>query len=47
MVEMAVDNSNAAPKLNTELYSLHSQGAEAVSNLFFGDALALKLIHFI
>lgn len=35
MVEMAVDDRSAAPKLNTELYSLHSQGAEAVSVFLF------------
>jgi hypothetical protein len=31
MVDMVVDAARVAPKLETGLYSLHSQGAEAVS----------------
>ena len=33
MVDMVVENASAVRKLDTELYTLHSQGAEAVSIL--------------
>ena len=45
MVEMVEDDISTVARLNTELYNLHSQGAEAVSIQSCGGAfIVFKLL---